>query len=291
MVPDMESLSELEGDQQTLYPIAYNKSHYTVIANRIIKGKQEMSLQESKIVRLLITQVVKEDSDLKTYRCNIKELASFLGVSKSNLYRDIRSICDSLMMRVIRLGTGDPKQKWKLIHWVSSAEYDGKYIILSLSEEIKPYVLELEEWFTQYQLVNILEMSSFYAVRLYELLKSDEFRLLTGQQKALEYDIAYLRYYFDCEDKYLRFSQFHEKVLKTAVRDINNKTDIIVTKMEFTKTGKKITSVAFELIRNSRIAIEREMEERMRQDTEEAEALQESVELAKKIDRTYREAE
>lgn len=51
----------------------YNSEYFTVAANDIIKGKQSMTLQTARLIRLLVTQVVKEDKDLKTYSCRITE--------------------------------------------------------------------------------------------------------------------------------------------------------------------------------------------------------------------------
>lgn len=53
--------------------MTYNDKHYAVMANDIVKGKQEMTLWEARIIRLLITQAVKEDKDLKTYIREINE--------------------------------------------------------------------------------------------------------------------------------------------------------------------------------------------------------------------------
>ena len=41
------------------YEMTYNAEHYTVAANDIIKGKQSMTLQTARLIRLLITQGVK----------------------------------------------------------------------------------------------------------------------------------------------------------------------------------------------------------------------------------------
>ena len=79
------------------YDMTYNAEHYTVAANDIIKGKQSMTLQTARLIRLLITQVVKEDKDLKTYSCRIIDLAKFLNIDSSNLYKHIRTICDCAM--------------------------------------------------------------------------------------------------------------------------------------------------------------------------------------------------
>ena len=104
------------------YDMKYNPEHYTVAANDIIRGKQSMTLQTARLIRLLITQVVKEDKDLKTYSCRISDLADFLNIPSSNLYRDIQSICESAMKSVVYIGTGNPKHPWKMFHWVSTAE-------------------------------------------------------------------------------------------------------------------------------------------------------------------------
>lgn len=227
------------------YPITYNSEHYTVMANDIVKGKQDMTLQEARIIRLLITQVVKEDKDLKTYVCTVKDFAKFLNISSSNIYRDIRSICDSLLQKVVRVGTGNPKDPWEIFQWVQLAKYDGQNIKLMLSEQIKPYVIELDKYFTQYKLLNILAMDSYYAIRFYELLKCEE-GLTRGNKEYLEFTIEELRKFFDCENKLVRISQFKEKVIEIAVREINQKTDIFV-EYEEKKVGRSIYSMKFYL--------------------------------------------
>lgn len=228
------------------YPIVYNKEHYTVMANDIIKGKQDMTLQEARIIRLLITQVVKQDKDLKTYTCRIQDLAKFLGVSSQNMYRDIRDICRQLLKRTVDIGTGNPKEPWKTFQWVQLAEYDGNgNITLMLSNQIKPYVVELDKWFTQYQLGNILAMQSFYSIRLYELIKCQD-GITRTEKDFHEFTMEYLREYFCCEKKYKRVSQFKQKVIDTAVKEINEKgkTDIQLD-VEYIKTGRAITAVRF----------------------------------------------
>ena len=123
--------------------IDYNKNHYAVMANTIIKGKQTMSLQEARLIRLLITQIAKNDKDFKTYKVNIQELAEFLEVDSSNLYREIREICQSLMTRTIKIQKG---KEWEIFQWLQLAKYDGQgTITLMLSNQIAPYLLQLNE--------------------------------------------------------------------------------------------------------------------------------------------------
>lgn len=233
-------------DEKKIYPMCYNKKHYVVLANDIIKGKQEMTLQQARIIRLLVTQVVKEDKDLKTYTCRIQELADFLKIPSQNLYRDVRQLCDDLIGLKIRVGTGNPKEPWKIFSWVQLAQYDSNgNITLMLSNQVAPFVLELNEKFTQYPQENILEMQSYYAIRLYELLKCEDG--LKPYQDIFEFSIAELREYFCCENKLKQFGQFREKVIQTAIKEINDKTDLRVSVKFEKERSRSFNKAIFEV--------------------------------------------
>lgn len=224
--------------------VDYNKNHYAVMANEIIKGKQTMSLQEARLIRLLIMQIGIDDIDFKTYKVNIHDLANFLGVPNANLYRDIKNICEKLLTRIVRINTNDSSKAWKSFQWLQLAEYDGKgTITLMLSNQIAPYLLQLKSWFTKYQLKNILAMKSFYSIRLYELLK-----LTVGEdrKKVMKYtfEVQYLREYFECETKFKKIIDFKKYVLDIAVRDVSEYSEYNCT-YKCQKTGRTITEIIF----------------------------------------------
>ena len=224
--------------------IAYDKKYYAVMANDIVKGKQEMTLMEARIIRLLITQVVKQDPELKTYTCRIQDLAEFLDITSQTLYQDIKDICKKLLSRVVQIGTGNPKKPWKMFQWISMAEYDGDgNITLKISEELSPFLIDLNAWFTQYQLQNILSFNSFYAIRLYEILKC-EIGITRENNEYFDFTIDELKKIFSCEKKYKQTADFIKKVIIVGVREINSKSDIEV-EYEYIKTSKKITSIRF----------------------------------------------
>lgn len=221
----------------------FDSEYYTVMANDIVRGKQDMTLQEARILRLLITQVVKEDKDFKTFTSSIQDLASFLNIPPNNLYRDIKGICFNLTQRVVQIGTGNPKEPWTFFSWISSARYDGEgTVTLRLSDEIKPYLIDLNAYFTQYKLENILEMKSFYGIRLYELLRSDYFK---DENTYQEYTLGFLRQFFDCESKYKTFKDFRVRVLEIGIKEVNEKSDLYIYEAVQIKTGRKITGIKF----------------------------------------------
>ena len=94
-----------------------------------------------------------------------------LGLQGSTKYTEIKEITKDLMSKSIEIPQADGG--WLLANWISSAKYiKGEGIIdLSFSPDLKPYMLQLKNQFTSYQLSNILSLHSTYSIRLYELLK------------------------------------------------------------------------------------------------------------------------
>ena len=241
--------------------LVLNDQRYTVIANEVLKSKMEMTLIEAKLLRLLVTQVAKEDKDLKTYTVNITQLARFLQIPKNNLYRDIKTLIRRLMKRDICIHN---KDGWTVFLWLQQASYNDKthMITLMLSEQIKPFVLDLNKWFTQYKLSEILYLDSFYAIRLYELLQC-----FLGEsyfkKEVFEISILKLREYFACESKYKTTRDFLIKTVSIAIREINAKTELSV-ESEYIKQKNKIVSVKFTVMPNFEV-IKKNREKQLQQ--------------------------
>lgn len=73
------------------------------MANDIIKGKQISTLQQARFIRLMIAQIVKQDTELKTFTCRIQDFANFF---------EIDDLCTELLTFQMHIGTGNPKRPW-----------------------------------------------------------------------------------------------------------------------------------------------------------------------------------
>jgi len=112
---------------------------------------------------------------------------------------------------------------------------------VSIAPEFKPYLLQLKEFFSKIPIKYTYVLNSRYAIRLYELLKQYE---NTGFR--VDY-LPELREMLGVEpNEYIRFDNFEKRVLKQAVKEINEKTDIEVSYKK-KKTGRKITHIEFEI--------------------------------------------
>jgi plasmid replication initiation protein len=228
----------------TEYPVQMN--------NNLLLGKQSMGINEAKLLRLVIMQVVKQDEDFKTYTASIKDLAVTLNIQSGNLYRDVQKICENLLQSLVRVGDGNPKHKWKTFQWMSSAGYENGIVTLKMHEEIKPYLLGMNGYFTTYSCENILAMNSFYGVRLYELIT---FKLMNGEVvdgREVELTVDEIRKACGCEKKYERMSSFKEKVINIAVKEINEFANIKVVKNYEKKTKNGMEKVYYKDVKHGR---------------------------------------
>ena len=224
----------------------FNNNYTVAIANSLIRGQQTMTIQESKLLYITISQIVKQDKDLKTYTTTIPQLAKFLDVSPKNLYRDIDKLTDNLMKRFVKVK--QCSDKWKKFMWVSFCEFDNGQITIKLSDEIKPYVLELNKYYSQYLLGTLISFKSFYTSRMYQILLCD-MREKNVSEIEIKYSIEELRGLFVIDsNKYKRPYNLISKTVEVARNELMNTptaniiiTDIIQNK-EKTK-GNPVTSV------------------------------------------------
>lgn len=234
------------------YQLKLNNDYYVVSANDLIKGKQKMTLREAQLLYIAISQVVKEDSDFKTYTTTVPELAAFMGIDENSLYRDLESICTNLLQRVVKIQIGGEnakgKKKWEIFQWVNSAKYDNGKLTLRLSDDIKPYLLELESYYSQTLLGTLLTFRSYYTTRLYQYLVAD-----VGASNYRKNEWCFtceeLRELFQVKDKqYSRTYDMVRKTIKPALEELGKSDYAYVWDYQehrARKRGRPLESVSF----------------------------------------------
>lgn len=227
-----------------------DKNYIVTQSNKLVEAKQKvpLSMREQKLILTMISMIQPKDQDFKEYRISVKEFSEMLDL-KAVKYTAIKEIVKGLMSKVIEI----PNESggWLLVHWLSSAEYiDGQgEIALAFSPKLKPYLLELQNQYTQYKLEIILGLDSGYSIRLYELLR---------QWHGIghwECNVDLLREKVGAITKsYSLYSNFKNKVLLHAITEINEKTDLKIS-FEEIKKGRKIDSIKFKINLTSRKAL------------------------------------
>ena len=210
--------------------------------NLIQKTRFQLTMQEQKIILYMISKIKPDEEDFSTLDFSISEFCKVCGMDSTSgkNYKDIKdkvkALSDKSAWVTLENGTET------LIRWINKAWINKKSgtIKLRLDDDMKPYLLQLQNFFTQYELLYILAMKSQYSIRLYELLKSYEY-----QRKKIIFEIDELKRILSAEN-YERFPDFKRKVLDIALREMNDLSDLIVT-YEIIKEGRRYAKLEFSI--------------------------------------------
>ena len=223
--------------------IASNKS--IIKSNSLISAKytQKYSLHEQKTILYLLSLLTEKTIQKNEYELSIKDYAAFLGVDSSHIYKEAETIAKKLTSKTIQIK--EENGEWKICSWISGMRYAEGRLYLSVYDGLKPHLLNLTNNFTKLQLISIMQLSSAYALRVYEIL-SQYIKLGT---RTVKLDV--LREMLGIPENELKqFVHFRAKVLDISEREINSKTDIEFD-WEPVKASRKIVGIKFNIRRKS----------------------------------------
>jgi plasmid replication initiation protein len=212
-----------------------------VKSNELVEARYRLTATEQKIIYKLISVINKYDEDFKPYIFKISELMELMDTTNKNLYTEVKDTTKNLMKKVFTIKDKIKKSELQ-VAWFSSAEYkDGEGLVeLEFSPKLKPFLLQLKEAFTQFDIKNVMQLRSGYSCRIYELLKQKEYM---GERVLA---IADLRKKLGIEDiEYKLYGDFKRKIILQSQKEINAKTDISFEFEEIKGIRKKVTAIKF----------------------------------------------
>ena len=234
-------------NEQHKYNLMYSQSNDFVSS----PYAQEFSAQELKTMEFIISQTTKDDIHLaennqsKLISLSISKFANMIGAHPTDIYKRVNELSDNLMSKKIKLKyLNKNKQESFIKHTLfNSMAYDDGILTIAINPFVLPYFLELSGEFTQFSLENILRIGSSYGIKLYKLLKQYE----NSHWKTRKFTLIELREQFGISDeKYPRYNDFKRTVIDTAIKHINQSTDILVDYTEV-KLGRKISELKFSI--------------------------------------------
>lgn len=225
--------------------LVVEEKNVIVKANALIEAQGKMSLMEQKMVLALVSEINPTDKDFKIYKFYAKDFKEILGLTGNSIYSDIHKIAKNIMKNIITIKEG--KRRITIGFFSSVESVEGGLIEIRFDAKLKPYLLQLKEKFTRYQLKNILQLQSSYSIRIYELLKQYE----NTKTKIREFKIEEFKQMIGCEKKYARFNSFKQRVLDVAQKELEDYTDIFFTYEKITK-GRKVIGLKFKINVNTK---------------------------------------
>ena len=226
------------------------KNGLVVKNNSLINASYNLETTEQRLIMLAIMsardtgQGITADSKLEIHA---SDYANQFNVTNETAYEVLKSAVNNLFERKFSY-IAEYKKTGKTgivrSRWVSRVFYVDTLAILEITfaPDVVPLITRLEEHFTSYQLKQVSQLTSKYAIRLYELLIA-----WREVGKTPQIDLAEFRQKIGVEAKeYERMHHFKARVLEPSIKQINEHTDITVT-YEQQKKGRLISGFSFKL--------------------------------------------
>ncbi|WP_180172893.1 replication initiation protein RepM [Acinetobacter sp. YH01025] len=215
--------------------------------NALINASYNLDLVEQRLILLAIVEARGSGKGINAndpLEVHAESYINQFNVARQTAYQALKDACKDLFARQFSYQEINKRGNVEnvLSRWVSEIRYidDEATVKLIFAPAIVPLITRLEEQFTKYELQQISNLSSAYAVRLYELLIAWR---STGQTPVIELT-EFRNKIGVLDDEYTRMGNFKDRVLNLAIAQINEHTDITV-KYEQHKKGRNISGFSF----------------------------------------------
>lgn len=251
-------------------------------SNDLIEARYKLTLGEQRLILLLASQIRKDDEDFKDYEVRVEDFVQWFNLgASSSVYEKVEQIADNLIGKVVTLKNDNEVEKTTWISYIKYIRGSG-VVNLRFDKSLKPYLLQLKANFTQYNLSCVVNFSSSYSIRLYELLKMEVWKAEKAGVKKFEktFEMDEYRKLLGIEKKaYPIFANFRIRVIEPTVSEISEQTDLEIFETKYIKTGRKITGLCFVVL----IKDEKQKKAKIEKEEQKREAQEEKQEIHKAV--------
>ena len=216
-------------------------------SNTLIEASYTLNLVAQRLIVLAIIKARNQGELSKVggiHRITAIEYRAYFGCALPMAYESLQSACKSLYeSEFVWLGKdeqGDPQKNTS--RFVQRATYnEGKgFVEVMFGNDIIPLITRLSKEYTEYELIQIRNLNSVYALPVFEMLMQwkilGKTPLVTIEDLRSRLGIA--------GHQYKLMSNFKVRVLDLAIKQINDHTDITASYKQH-KQGKAITGFTF----------------------------------------------
>jgi len=222
-------------------------------SNHLVEAAYKLTLDEQRLV-LAVLGLVDTHPDKPAARADTpieitaSDIHDLLPVSMKKSYELLQEATDRLAERWVVIdypdsnpNPEDPDITRTRTRWVSAIDYlpARGAVRLYLAPKIIPYLTQLAGTYTSYRLQHVAQMTSVYAIRLYELLMQWQMK---GER---EVSIDWIKKQFMVPDNYSQIGDLKRRVIQPAVDQINEHSNLWV-KYSQRKSGRQVVALQFQ---------------------------------------------
>lgn len=216
--------------------------------NDLIEASHNLDLVEQRLIFLAIIKARKHSDDVaETLKSEFviyaNDYVKVFNVERHTAYESLKNGVKGLLdakflYRYENKNNNLAQRGYNLASWVEYVDNEA-CVSIKFSPDVVPLIIGLNNKFTSYELQQIINLQSRYAIRLYEIL------IRWRDTGKLIISLEDLRFSLGVKnEEYQLMSNFKNRVLDLAVSQVNKYTDI-ETIYEQKKNGRKIIGFEF----------------------------------------------
>lgn len=208
--------------------------------NAITTARYEYSELQLDIFLYLLS-ILRKDNPNGVYEIVVKDLSAATG--KEYKYAYLRKATEEMGSRMFEVSTPKRLEQLWMFQRVAYVLGEGR-IEVEFANPIKPYLFDLKDNFTSFQLYAALRLGSKYAKRIYAICSQWKDK---GQTQTFSLDeLKKMLHLLDDKgnEQYKPLSMFRKFVLDESVKQINQRTDL---QIDYTlqKRGRSFQNITF----------------------------------------------
>ncbi len=186
--------------------------------------ENDLNTYQHQLLLVPIARIKQEDKEFKTEEISFKQFMDIMNISVGgNTERMIADSVENLVGKsfFVKNASGQEEELFWVDSEVTRVDWKKKVIFIQLNKDLEKYFLNLDKLFTSFQLGFVTNFKSKYSFRIYEYLHSylGLGKLIVRREDALK---------ILGNSCYRHIADFDRFVLKKAVDEINQHSDIIV---------------------------------------------------------------
>lgn len=235
-----------------------DKKNYNLLVkhNNLIQCKYSLDPIEQKLLYKIFEDIQNNNYQSQEIVLKFKDFyRDFKGVLKSNISKKefinlIKSTQKKMPYILKSDGTYIETQWYKIKGKLDLETLDLilDEVKLILDDDIFEYVQSLDRNFTGLKLESLYSFKSFYAMRIYELIKQ-----WSNTKKEIIFEPVTLKELLGVDKipSYKNYTNFRKKVIEKAIDEINEKSELDIEVIHDKKGGKSVKEIKF-IIKNDK---------------------------------------
>ncbi|EBH2659681.1 replication initiation protein [Salmonella enterica] len=223
-------------------------------SNALIEASYKLTLQEQRFLLVCISRLKSGEAapspdEQKTMIITATEFHdAFPDMGRQHAEAKLREAIDRLWDRSVIIRDENKREEFRWVQYRAQYLKGEAKVEITFSDAIMPYLTQLKGQFTRVVVKNVSSLSSTYSIRIYELLQ--QFRS-TGDRTISLDDF---RSILDLDEKYADFKILNRALIKPAIAELNEKSDLTVT-VETVKNGRKVIALRFRFKEDKQIKL------------------------------------